>query len=286
MTMTTPERAASTSPLADLSVCYSSLRERVGRIDPPRDPAVEVVVLVQGPGPVPDVPGARTVRLGSLGVARSRNAALDVAGRRYLLFCDDDVEVDLDGVAAGIERLRRTGAAIALGRGTSPDRTLRKRYSPDGTPLTLLNSAKAATYELLVDVEQVRAHGVRFDHRFGAGAQYYLGDEYVFIADALRAGLRGVAVAEVFGTHPATSSGSRWGTEADRAVRAVVLNRVFGRHALPARVAFAARRLPRLGPRAALRFALDGRRPLGSPDAPVPDPGLPTHDTRPEERHR
>jgi glycosyltransferase involved in cell wall biosynthesis len=254
-------------PLSQLTVCYSSLLSRVGDIEPPQDPEVEVLVLVQGEGDLPEEvrPGTRLVRLDDMGVARSRNAAIDLASRRYLLFCDDDVRVDLAGVAEGIARLQRTGAAVALGRGITPDGDFRKQYADDGTPLTLFNTARAATYEMLIDVEQVRAHGIRFDPRFGAGAPYYLGDEYVFIADALRAGLRGYAVGQVFGSHPVNSSGAHWGTREDRRARAVVINRVFGRRALPARLAFARRRLRLLGPLGALLFVLDGTRPAGSP---------------------
>ncbi|MGB7981595.1 MAG: glycosyltransferase family A protein [Candidatus Nanopelagicales bacterium] len=92
----------------DLTIGYSTLAERAGHIVAP-DPAAgfELLILVQGwsgthIGPagstVPDVPG--------LGVARSRNAALDRAGRRYLLFCDDDVAVDLAGVGPLVRKPR------------------------------------------------------------------------------------------------------------------------------------------------------------------------------------
>ena len=248
------------SDLAEqLTVCYSALSHRVVDIRPPDHPELDVVVLVQGDGAPAAPDGTRVVHLDSLGVARSRNAALDLASRRFLLFADDDVLIDMHGVLEGVRRLRSAGAAIALGRATDPEGRLRKRYHRDGTELTMFNSAKAATYEILVDLHQIRARGVRFDERFGAGTDQHLGDEYIFISDALRAGLRGVTVGEVFGTHPADSSGGRWGTETDRRARALVLNRVFGRWALPVRVAFAARHAPRLGPLAAARFALDSR---------------------------
>ncbi len=258
---------------AVLTVCYSALSHRVADIRPPEDPTVDVVVLVQGDDVPVDLPRRiRVVRLGTTGVARSRNAALEVARRRYLLFADDDVRVDLGGVLEAVRRLRRSGDAIALGRATDPSGRLRKRYQRDGTALTLYNTAKAATYELLVDVHQVRAHGIRFDERFGAGADHYLGDEYVFVADARRAGLRGTAVARVFGTHPEVSSGVGWGTDADRRARALVFNRVFGRRAPAVRAAFALRHLPRMGPAAAARFVVDGSRPLNGstrPDRPA-----------------
>lgn len=233
----------------ELTVAYSSLAERVQDLRPPQDPRVEVIVCVQGPLTGIRVPDGvdRVVPVPGRGVARSRNAAIEDTRRRYLLFCDDDVDVRTEGVLAAVAHLRSTGAALALGRAVDPDGRLRKRYGSDRpVRLTLANSAKAATYEMLVDVAQVRQAGLRFDERFGAGVETYLGDEYLFIADLLRAGLRGYAVPLVFGVHPPTSSGSRWGGE-DLHVRAVVLNHVFGRSAPLVRSLFAARHLRRIG---------------------------------------
>ncbi|BDZ42885.1 hypothetical protein GCM10025865_21840 [Paraoerskovia sediminicola] len=207
-----------------------------------------------------DVAGERPVVVPGRGVARSRNAAIDHAGRRYLLFCDDDVTVDLPGVLAAVDHLRETGAALALGRATNPAGRFRKRYARRARRLTLFSSAKAATYEMLVDVDQVRAAGLRFDERFGAGAQHHLGDEYLFVAAMLRAGLRADAVPITVAVHPAESSGSRWGGSDVRA-RAVVLNEVFGRWAAPVRLAFAVRAARRLGSlRAVAALAGDGTR--------------------------
>lgn len=244
----------------ELTVAFSSLAERVRQIRPPRHPGVQVVVHVQGPTRDLDVPEGvdRVVPVPGRGVARSRNAAIEDCRTRYLLFCDDDVEVHLEGVLAAAEHLRRTGAAIALGRAVDPDGRLRKRYRTDRpTRLTLLNSAKAATYEMLVDVAQLRQAGVRFDERFGAGAETYLGDEYLFISELLSAGLKGYAVPLVFGVHPRTSSGSRWGGR-DLHVRAVVINHAFGRAAPLARLMFGLRNRRSIGDRRRLaRFAAD-----------------------------
>lgn len=253
-----------------LTIAYSSLAERAGDvvwpsgdgIDLPGD-GIDLLLCVQGELPdgftAPE--GVRVVRVPGRGVAKSRNASIEHARGRYLLFCDDDVRVDLDGVRRGIAHLRATGKAIALGRGLGADGVLRKRYAADVTPLTLFNSAKAATYEMLVDVEQLRGHGVRFDERFGAGAELYLGDEYILIADMLRAGLAGDAVPFVYGIHPVESSGSRWGG-ADAHARAVVFNRVFGWRAGPVRAAFALRSRDKLGSWSAVaRFAANSTRP-------------------------
>lgn len=253
------------SELSRLTIGWSSLAERAASIVVPAGAEeVEVIVTLQGDldGLTPDPRWDRVVAVPGRGVARSRNAAIDAATRRYLLFCDDDVRVDLEGVAAGIAHLARTGSALALGLGADPDGVVRKRRPRGGVEeLTPYNSARAATYEMLIDVEQVRAAQVRFDERFGAGVDLYLGDEYLFIVDLLRAGLRAEAVDHVYGTHPVDSSGHTWGV-GDAHVRAAVFNRAFGRRAPLVRMAFAVRHRTELGGwRGVARFALDRTRP-------------------------
>jgi hypothetical protein len=232
---------------------------------------VEVVVCVQG-GPVPcegELSRARVIPVPGTGVAKSRNASIECARGRYLLFGDDDWTVNLPGVAAGIRHLEQTGHALALGQARDPSGAMRKKYPRGVTPLTPFNSAKAATYEMLIDLSQVRATGARFDMRFGAGTDPHLGDEYIFIADLLRAGLACDAIGAVFGTHPRVSSGSRWGSPADSHARAVALNRVFGRWAFFGRTAFGLKNRANLGDwRALMTFITDSAQPPVVPTWP------------------
>jgi hypothetical protein len=259
-----------------LTIAYSTMAARAHHISlSGMPPGLEVLVCVQGGSPPGDggLAGARLIPVPGTGVARSRNVAIEHARGRYLLFCDDDVTVDLSGVAEAVRHLQRTGHALALGQGTDPTGSRRKKYPRHVTRLTPFNSAKAATYEMLIDLSQVRAKGIRFDVRFGAGTDLHLGDEYIFIVDMLRAGLRGDAVPMTFGTHPRMSSGTRWGSQTDSHARAVALNRVFGRWAFFARMAFGLKNAAKFGGwRALMTFVTDDARP----PAAVPTPRRPT----------
>ena len=234
----------------NLTIAYSTLATRARNICLPQVSAnTEVLVCVQG-GDVScyaNLADARIVPVPGLGVAKSRNVSMDQARGRYLLFCDDDVVVNLPGIEEAVRYLENCGRALALGQGVGPNGFTRKSYSRAVKRLTRLNSAKAATYEMLIDLNQVRAAGVRFDEQFGAGAELYLGDEYVFIADLLDSGLAGDAIPVVFGTHPDESSGSRWGTAEDMRARAAAINRVFGRWSFWARLAFGLKNWSKMG---------------------------------------
>lgn len=273
----------SNTSLANVTVGYSSLIDRTVAIPAASELAGAELVVIAQTGRVPgdsdttadarlasaaatlaplEARGARVVVLDSRGVAKSRNEALRQATRRYLLFCDDDVAVDVEGVAAAVAHLEKSGAALALGRAVDETGAFRKTYPSEVVPLTVLNSARAATYEMIVDVEQARAANVWFDERFGAGVDgMYLGDEYIFIADLLRAGLTADAVPVTVAMHPADSSGARWGTDADVDARSAALTRALGAKAWWVKPAFAARHARTLGVRRFFRFLRPTRIP-------------------------
>jgi glycosyltransferase involved in cell wall biosynthesis len=169
------------------------------------------------------------VELNNRGVAKSRNAALDNAKGKYLIFGDDDITFRESGLQQLIDYLEQhPECAIVMAQAVDENGALRKSYPSKSHKLSRFNSAKAATYEMMVRVDAIKNKGIRFDENFGAGVDNYLGDEYIFIADALNAGLKGVFLPVPVAVHPKDSSGSGWGTKRDLTARAAVFSRVFG----------------------------------------------------------
>ena len=226
-----------------LTIAYSTLPERVQSIVfPIRREDREILVLVQNPKEnsyVLEERSAKLIELRNLGVAKSRNAALERANGEYLLFGDDDILFNESGITEALLYLdQHPECAIVLAQARDNTGALRKDYFSKIQPLRLTNSARAATYELIVRVDAITAKGIKFDESFGAGAENYLGDEYIFIADALRAGLKGIHFPAVIATHPVESSASKWGTTSDLRARGMIFNRVFGWRAPLFRAAF------------------------------------------------
>jgi hypothetical protein len=100
---------------------------------------------------------------------------------------------------------------------------------------------------MIVRVDSAKSKNVSFDERFGAGADNYLGDEYIFIADLIDKGGAGVFLPLTIAIHPLVSSGSRWGSDADLRARAEVFQRVFGDRAPLIRIAFYLKNLHKFG---------------------------------------
>lgn len=216
-----------------LTFGFSTLSSRQRNITyPEQNERREVIVLVQNPHDesyVFDIPKTKLVELKSRGVAKSRNAALKYASGKYLIFGDDDITFDEDGIKSLIEYFEaHPECAIIMAQTSDETGALRKSYPTKAHKLTRFNSAKAATYEMMVRVDAIRSAGIQFDENFGAGVENFLGDEYIFIADALNKGLQGMYLPTRVAIHPKDSSGSTWGTERDLKARAAVFSRVFG----------------------------------------------------------
>ena len=242
-----------------LTLGYSTMAQRVGNIvQPPVHKDWNVAIIIQNPenmawrgsGLVELVmrDDLEIQELNSIGVAKSRNRAIWLAKGEYLVFSDDDIHFDVKGLEKATKFLDDNPQySLLLAQAVDESGKLRKRYPKGVEELNKFNSARAATYEMIVRVEAVRQLGVWFDEEFGAGALNYLGDEYIFIVDLLKAGGKAVFAPITIAMHPTESSGARWGSQRDRKARAVIFTRVFGKLAPLVRLAFGARRLKELG---------------------------------------
>ncbi|CAB4864520.1 MAG: glycosyltransferase [Actinobacteria bacterium] len=214
-----------------LTIAYSVLAEGLPRVVLPRTRVdTEILMVVQGPGDVaPQRDDVRVIRLKSTGVAVSRNAAIREATGEVLVFGEEDVTwlpkglVEVLATFADNPRL-----AVLLGRANDETGALRKRYPAIRESATIWNSARVGTIEVAVRPEMIRRANVTFDEDFGAGTPNFLGDEYIFVADANRAKLKCDYFPITFSQHPKDSSGTRFGTDADARARSRVFDRVFG----------------------------------------------------------
>ncbi len=227
-----------------LTVGFSVLSQRVGNIKQPNlDIPFKIFISIQDPDntntPLPNGFHYEYYETKSRGVTKSRNIVLDRTDTKYLVFADDENTFLADGITQAINYLEiHPQCDLVLAQAVDEKGNLRKKYSKRETKLTRFNSAKAATYEMIVRMDSIKKEGLRFDEEFGAGAENYIGDEYIFIADLLSKGRNAVFLPIIIAIHPQVSSGGTWGTDKDLNARAKVFTRVFGSAAPLVRAAF------------------------------------------------
>ena len=255
--MTPPtEQTLSQAPRLTLAVASMAARlDRLSLAGLPVIPGVIWQIFVQGDRAAIAAHAPRLARadvtltpIEGLGVARSRNAALAAAKTDLLLFADDDLTFHPAAITALIAQFDACPQADFLcARLADETGRPRKRYGRAGARMRWFNCGTVGTPELALRPARMRAAGVTFDPAFGAGAPDFLGDEFIFLCDALRAGLRGWHVALTLASHPAASSGLAQGA-AVMAVRRRVFIRALGRWAsLPVRLVFLLRQAMRGG---------------------------------------
>ena len=236
-----------------LTIGYSTLADRLNNISAPEvNLPHDIFISIQNPMNIAYSPPTkfefRSAISNEKGVAKSRNVVLNNAQTKYLLFADDEIIFLSDGIKSAISYLESNpNCDLVLAQAVDTKGLLRKAYPKAETKLTRFNSAKAATYEMIVRVDSARSKGVTFDENFGAGAENYLGDEYIFITDLLKKGGRATFLPLTIAIHPEDSSGSRWGTEPDLRARARVFQRVFGGSAPLIRAGFYIRNYRKFG---------------------------------------
>ena len=262
MTETTGTDLPGPSGLPTLTVAISTRGARAFALRPDTweaTPALDWLVLVQEPAADPRLPAhldslaarpdVTVARLASRGLSRSRNAALDLARGEVVLLADDDV-THPRGAFAAIRGFFRDQPRASLLVGLSLDGRGRPRRRPIGpVRLTRWNAGRTASHELAFRAASVRACGVRFDENFGVGADtpVFLGEEFVFIADCLLAGLAGEHRPLPVSVHPDPSTGTGWSGSAAARARAAALGRGFGQQAPLARAAYALKNARRFG---------------------------------------
>lgn len=176
------------------------------------------------------------------GLSKSRNAGLDAVTADYALITDDDVQFPDDVVSrirTAIDSSQHPDILTLCAE--TPEGEPFKRYPKNAAPHTLRTAARVSSIEMVIAVSWWKKKQVRFHERFGLGADYPTGEEYVFMSAAIRSGARAWYFPAPVVIHPALSSGRVMHAE-QLFNKGAMLQCVFGRLALPYLLAFAWRK--------------------------------------------
>lgn len=169
------------------------------------------------------------IQLNYPGLCKSRNIGLSNVMTKYAYIMDDDVELDLDKVIELVQKMESDSVDVATCQFKYLDGTFPKKYSVKFFEHDMLSSAKVSSIEICVNIESIRAHKIRFDERFGLGTDWPSGEEYIFLTDCLKAGLKVKYYPIVTGIHPNETSGQDFYTSSSKAVaKREMFKRVFG----------------------------------------------------------
>jgi hypothetical protein len=180
------------------------------------------------------------IRSSSIGLSNSRNEGLRAVtdSGAVLLLGDNDVRY-LPGFD---ERIRLAyaqypDADVILFKVCTPEGREFKAYPRNATSYGMRDIMRACSIEISFRVAAVVAAGIRFDERFGLGARLETGEDIIFLADCLRAGLTIMFVPASICVHPVESSGSAHSERLFYA-KGAMFRRIFGAFGIFAAVAY------------------------------------------------
>lgn len=150
----------------------------------------------------------RMVSTDTAGVGVNRNLALQLAKGDILLFADDDVSYydgTLQGVIDAFQQLPDADV-IFFGLDMTRNGEIYEKRRNKVKRLHLYNSLRYGAARMAVRRSAITEKRLSFSTLFGGGCLYCSGEDTIFIADSLRAGLRLYAHDYVLGTCAKDSS--------------------------------------------------------------------------------
>ncbi len=162
------------------------------------------------------------------GLSKSRNFAIEHATGDICLIADDDIELVDNAETKILDAFKCNPDAdiITFQIKPSPHRRS-KKYALQPFWYNFKRLANISSIEIVIKTSSIKDARLSFDESFGLGAKYPIGEEFIFLTDAYRKGLKILYWPEVIVSHPHASSGEKLDNETIIA-RGAMFARVFG----------------------------------------------------------
>lgn len=169
------------------------------------------------------------IRLDYPGLSKSRNVGLSSVKTKFAYIMDDDVDFDLVKISQLVGWMEKNQVDVATCQFVFEDGSLPRSYSEVAFKHSMLSAAKVSSIEICVNVEKLKEKSISFDERFGLGADFPSGEEYVFITDCIKAGLNVWFYPITTGVHPKITSGMDFYTSSRKALaKREMFKHIFG----------------------------------------------------------
>lgn len=124
------------------------------------------------------------------GLSKSRNQAINEASTNICVIADDDMVYVKDYcniIKKSYEKYKDTDIIAFVVE--HEDKKYEKKIMKEGK-IGFLKSMKISSVQMTIKKESLLQKGIKFDENFGAGSEYYMGEENIFLFDCLKKGLK------------------------------------------------------------------------------------------------
>lgn len=138
------------------------------------------------------------------GLSKSRNICISKADTDVCLIADDDIKYLPGAFDRIIQDFADLNADLICYKTMLPDSKPMRSYPIDRLEIRSLRSHRPCSIEIAFRRKSVAS--IAFDERFGLGAVFPMGEELIFINEAVVSGLKIVFVPEFIVIHPAETT--------------------------------------------------------------------------------
>jgi hypothetical protein len=156
------------------------------------------------------------------GLSKSRNLCISKANAEIGVISDDDVTY-LPNFQDTVRRYHEvySNYEIIAFKVMTPEGEPYKTYEDQVIDVNLIRAGYISSIELTFKINKIKEAKVKFNEQFGLGTNKSAGEEWIFLRDALRAGLKILFVPEYIVIHSAESSGKLYTSSRVTALSAV-----------------------------------------------------------------
>ena len=154
----------------------------------------------------------RMINMLGIGTSRSRNCAIENASGDICIIADDDISYVPNYCEIISNAFERNPVAdIITFQIVTPDGTpFKANYMPTERWHNLRTVLKCASIEIAFRRQSIVNAGLKVNGEFGLGSRYRIHDDVIFLADAIKAGLKIKYIPVPLVVHPAESSGTMY----------------------------------------------------------------------------
>lgn len=120
------------------------------------------------------------------GLSKSRNMSLQNASASYVILADDDLKYVEDYENIIVQAFEENSQADIIAFQVEGIEETFKKYARKAKKISYLSSMHISSVEIAIKLENIKKKGICFNELFGAGAEYRMGEENIFLFQCLK----------------------------------------------------------------------------------------------------